>query len=477
MAFDILIKNARIIDGTGGPEVRGALGILHGRIEEVGPSVSGSAREVIDAEGKIVCPGFIDITNHSDVVGTLFTHPTQESMLRQGVTTIIGGNCGSSVAPLMFPEAINYLQKWRPEDVSVVNWLSLEEFLDSVEDIQPAVNFGTLVGFGILRKQILRNENRAFTYEDFLKLKILLEDALDEGAFGLSTGLVYAHEHSAKTEELLELCAVLKKFGAIYKTHLRSESKAILGAINEVIMLGRESGVPISISHFKAIGRSAWRDFDKGLQLIQKAHESGVKIRFDMYPYITTGSFLYLLLPAAAYEGGFQSLFHRLKKSEIRINILKALEKQTLHYDAITVATAWKTKGSVGKTIQHIADSIHVSPAEAITELLLANEGRVTIFGKTVRPEHVKETLQHPLCLVATDGSGYNTEYAKSGELVHPRAFGAFPRFFRLAVNNWKTLSWPEAIHKATKGPADLLGIKRRGSLVRGMYAANVAFF
>ncbi len=472
MAFDVVIKNCTIVDGTGAKETQGSIGITGKKIAAMGPAVSEKgAKIVIDGTGKVACPGFVDITNHSDTMGTLFTYPEQESMVAQGITTIIGGNCGSSLAPLLTPDVIYNLQKWRMENIATVDWLSVGEFLSTVEKLRPGVNFGTLIGLGTLRHGILKSENRSFSYEDFLKLKFVLAEGIKEGAFGLSTGLIYAHERGITTEELSDIASVLKKEGGIYKTHLRSESTDLFGAVNEAITIGRETEVPVSISHFKAIGKRAWTEFQKSMGLIERASESGVAIRFDAYPYITTGSLMYLLLPPGAYEGGFSALFQRLRDPALRLDIIKTMKKRTLHYDTITVATAWKTKQSVGKSITHIANSIGVAPEEVIVQLLLANQGRITVFGRTVHRQHVRTALEHPLSMVASDGAGYGMKHRDTGQRVHPRSFGAFPRFLRLATKKWRTLSLPDAIRKMTSAPALLMGIPLRGTLKTGNYA------
>lgn len=476
MAYDIVIKNGTIIDGTGAEGYRGGVAITGTKIVLVGQTVPEDAKIVIDAANKVVCPGFIDVTNHSDTVGTLFSIPSQESMLRQGVTTIIGGNCGSSLAPLTHPNIIAAVQKWQTDGHVAVDWLSMGQFFDAIEKLKLGVNFGSFVGFGILRRGILENKDRALMYQDITKMKFVLGEALKEGALGLSTGLVYAHERKTSTEELIDLASVIYKEGGIYKTHLRSESGDLLGAVNEAIAVGREAGVPICISHFKAIGRKAWREYHRALELLDRAAESGVTVHFDMYPYITTGSFLYLLLPMWAYEGGFKQLFTRLKEAKVRQEIIKALQKKTLHHSAIIIATAWKTKESIGRSIQELSDKIGIPPEEVIAQLLLANEGRVTIFGKTVRKDHVREGFSHRLSIVASDGSGYDLPHRERGELVHPRSFGAFPRFIRLATKKWKTLDLPAAIHKATAAPAEIVGIPKRGVLAKDNFADIVVF-
>lgn len=476
MAYDIVIKNGTIIDGTGAEGYRGSIAISDSKIQDIGSHVAEDAKTIIDAGGKVVCPGFIDITNHSDTVGTLFSQPAQESMLRQGITTIIGGNCGSSLAPLVHPNVIAAIQKWQTDGQVAVDWLSMGEFLEAVEKVRPGVNFGSLVGFGVLRRGILEKNNHSFTYRERAQLKYVLEEALREGAFGLSTGLVYAHERGVSTEDLLDVAGALQKEGGIYKTHLRSESGDLLGAVNEAIAIGREAGVPVSISHFKAIGKKAWGEYARALELLDRATESGVDIHFDMYPYITTGSFLYLLLPAGAYEGGFKKMFGRLKDASIRQEIISSLQRKTLHYQSIIIATAWKTKESIGRSIQELSDRIGISPEEVIIQLLLANEGRITIFGKTVRKDHVRMALSHRLSVVASDGSGYGITHRERGGLVHPRSFGAFPRFLRLATKKWKTLDLPAAIHKATGAPANILGMVKRGTLAKGNFADVIIF-
>lgn len=471
MAYDLLIKNGLIIDGTGKKAGKGSVGITGNKIETVGAVILENAKRIIDAEGKIIAPGFIDATNHSDVVGTLFTNPSLESMVRQGVTTILGGNCGSSLAPLLSQSSIYAFEKWREGKTIPIDWLSMGDFLKTVEKIKLGVNFGTFVGYGTLLRGLSHNSAKKLTIGDFEKLKFSLREALKEGAFGLSTGLVYTHERKTGTEELVDLGRTIHAIGGVYKTHLRSESTFLLGATNEAIRIGREANIPAHISHFKAIGRKAWKEFPRALNLIEKAAESKVAIHFDAYPYITTGSFLYLLLPPGVYEGGFKKLFERLKDPTTRLQVIEALKKYTLHYHSITVSTAWKTKESVGKTILEIAERARISPEETLLHLVIANEGRITIFGRTVRPEQVRQALEHPLSIAATDGSGYPYSYRQSGELVHPRSFGAFPRFLRLATARWQSLSWEDTISKATGKVAGYFGIKKRGILQKGNFA------
>lgn len=476
MAFDILIKNGLIVDGTGAEGYPGSVAITGNKIEAIGSGVDGQAKLVIDAEDRIVCPGFIDITNHSDTTGTLFTVPTQESMIRQGVTTIIGGNCGTSLAPLVYPDVVASIQKWQTTAPVAVDWLSMGEFLDAIEKLKPGVNFGSLAGFGIIKRGVLHDGVREPSHQEIIKIKFILGEALKEGAFGLSTGLVYAHERATSTAALIDIASVLKKEGGIYKSHVRSESNDLIGAVNEAISIGREADVPVSVSHLKAIGKKAWRGFHPALGLLERAAESGLMVRFDAYPYITTGSFLYLLLPAGVYEGGFAALFSRLRDPRIRLEVIKTLQERTLHHDSIIVSTAWKTKASVGKSIKQIAERIGISPEEAIVQLLLANEGRVRVFGRTVRTEYVREALMHPLSMIASDGSGYAIDHHEPFELPHPRSFGAFPRFIRLATKKWGMASFPMVIKKATSDPAALMGMRRRGTLARGNFADIVIF-
>jgi len=475
MAYDIIIRSGLVLDGTGKTPSVQDIAIEQGKIAAIGALDRATAKIQVNVAGKYVTPGFIDITNHSDTHLTMFQYPAMESMLMQGVTTVIGGNCGTSLAPLVSADAIRSVSKWADFSQIGINWTGMDEFLVAAEKMRLGANFGTFVGYGTLRRGIVGDGAQALSLEEKEKIRLLLGRALDQGAFGFSLGLSYGHERVSTTDELIELAEPLASGRGILKMHLRSEGAEILGAVNEAIRIGREAGVSIVISHFKVIGRKSWPHAQKALELIAYARSTGVNIWFDMSPYRTTGSPLYLLIPAWARRGGFADLFTRIDSQVERKRIVEVLERGTLHYDRIMVIAA-KHVSIVGKTLAKIAEQMDMPPAEALLEIVRGNEGRVEIIGRTVSSKNTIAAMQDPNSLIASDGFALSQEAVKSGDLAHPRSFGAFPHFWHRMVNDLKILKPEEAIVKITGAPATVLGIPGRGVLVRGNFADIVVF-
>lgn len=475
MAYDILIKSGTIFGGSGKAPIYGDVGIKDGIISAIGTNLGKNGKTIIEAQGKYVAPGFIDSTNHSDTHLTLFKYPYQESLLMQGVTTIIGGNCGASLAPLATSDAIGAIRKWaNPQDINL-NWSSVQEFLDEMQKQKPTLNFGTFIGFGTLRRGIVGDNNQLLSLEEKEKIKFLLREGVEQGALGLSLGLIYGHERVSSTEEIIEIAKALGGTGGIIKFHLRSEGTEIVASVNEAIRIGREAGVPVQIGHLKAIGRKAWPAFEKALELITHARASGAAINYDVSPYSTTGSALYLLVPPGARYGGFAELFRRLDKPEERRKIIEILAAHTLHYDRIMVTSA-NVKSIVGHTLAEIAKQAGLPPEEALLETIRANEGRVGIIGRTVFFKNTALAIKDSAAFIATDGEGYAQEADREGNLIHPRSFGTFAHFWHRYVQDHKVLLPEQAIWKMTGGPAEKLSLKKRGILAKGNYADFVIF-
>lgn len=475
MAYDILIKSGSVIDGVGNPPAIADISIKNNKISAIGNLANSNANLIINANSKYVTPGFIDITNHSDTHLTLFHYPNFESLIMQGITTIIGGNCGASLAPLGSRDAIQAIRKWADPAEINIDWAGVGEFLKNVEQRQPTVNFGTFIGYGTLRRGVIGDAVRLLNLEEREKVKLLLREGIKEGAFGLSLGLAYGHEKISTTEEVIEIAKVLQETGGIIKIHLRSEGLELLASVNEAVRIGREIGVPIQISHLKTIGKKAWSSFEKALGLIENARASGADINFDVSPYHTTGSALYLLIPAWAREGGFNELFKKLDNLEERKKIIKALKSYTLHYNRILVTSA-KTKTIVGHTLAEIAEEGNSSNEEALLETIRANEGRVSIVGRTVSAKNITLALKNKNSFVSSDGVGFSQEASRLGNLVHPRSFGAFPHFWHKFVTDTKFLQPHVALQKMTSGPAGKVGLKKRGVLAKGNYADIIIF-
>lgn len=470
MAYDVLIKSGSVIDGSGVPPILADVGIKGDKITAVGDLKNAKAGVVIEAFDKYVVPGFIDITNHSDTHLTLFKYPNLSSMLMQGVTTVIGGNCGASLAPLARPDSIEAIKKWADIGDLNINWTTIAEFFNELEKIHFGVNFGTFIGFGTIRRGVVGSQTRALNFEELQKVKLLLQRGLKEGALGISLGLSYGHEKVASTEEIIEIARVVHEVGGVVKIHLRSEGKEIVASVNEAISIGREAGVSVQISHLKAVGKKAWPFMENALELVHQAKSSGLDINFDVSPYRTTGSALYLLIPSWAREGGFTDLFRRIDDMTERGKIIDSLKNVTLHYDRVLVISA-KIKNIVGKTLAQIATMSGVSPEEALLDTVKANEGRVTIVGKTLSTKNVAMAVTDENSFISSDGAGFDQEVYKMGNLVHPRSFGTFPHFWHHFVQDLKTISPESAVRKCSSGPAEKMGLLRRGLLKKNYFA------
>lgn len=495
--YDIKILNGTLIDGTGQKMFRADIGIKKDKIKKIGNLKNTRAKQTIEARGLYISPGFIDLLNHSDTYWTLFNIPSAESMLRQGVTTIIGGNCGSSLAPLVEGSMIKSIQKWAYIDEVNVNWLTMAEFLEELGQRKIGVNFGTLVGHSTLRRGLLKDAVRKIKDEEIKIMGEMLKKALSQGALGFSTGLVYSHAKLSSTEEIIRLAKIVKEEGGIYTSHIRGEAEELIPAVEETIKIGQQSNVSVEISHLKAMGSKNWPKMKEAIAMIESAQQQGVKINFDVYPYTTTGSVLYILLPDWVAEGGKAKLISRLKDPAIRAKVVKEMKENGYDYDKITIAMSPADKTFVGRKITEIVENQKISPAEtapkgkkkvsrtpiekssieeAIIDMLIAAEGHVIAFIETLSEENMTMAITHPLSLIASDGSGYNLQYARRKELVHPRCFGAFPRLLGRYVREKNILSWEEAIHKMTGKPSQKLGLEERGILKKDNFADITIF-
>lgn len=475
MAYDIIIKSGSVFDGRGNPPVETDIGITGNQISAVGPLNDAKATHIIDATGKYVSPGFIDITNHSDTHLTFFKYPTLESLVMQGVTTIIGGNCGSSLAPLGSSDAIHGIKKWADLSDLSINWATFEEYIWELDAQNLGVNFGSFAGYGTLRRGVIGNAMRLLTSDERDRVKLLLSDALTQGAFGLSLGLAYGHEAISPTEELIEVARVLQEKGGILKVHLRSEGRTLVAAVNEAVRIGREAGVSVQISHLKAIGKKSWPSLESVLDIIHNARASGLNINFDVSPYAATGSALYLLIPAWAREGGFDELFKRIDDPVERKKIIDTLASYTLHAEKILISSS-RIKTIIGKTLAEIAENAGITPEEALVSTVRASEGRVSMIGRTVSVRNTKDEVKDADSFIASDGEGYTEEASRIGDLTHPRSFGTFAHFWHRFVNELALVSPEQAIKKITSGPAEKIGLKRRGIIGTGNFADITVF-
>ena len=474
--YDLLIKNGTVVDGTGRPMYRSDVAVKDDRIVAMGELGSARAERVIDATGQYVVPGFIDVNNHSDTYWQLLANPALESMLFQGVTTIVGGNSGSSLAPLTDPSVIRSIQKWTDVEKINFNWLSMEDFLNEVMKRRPAINFTTLVGHGTIRRGAMKDETRTITPDEIEIMQKMLKTALKEGAIGLSTGLKYTHARSAGTRELMTLTRTAVAEGGVYATYVRDEEEGLVKSVEEAIAVARETGAPLHISHLKAVGEKNWHLMDEVFNLIETAALSDIKVTFDVYPYTTTGSVLYTLLPEWITRDGRKMMLERLKDKETREAVLRDMRTKETDYSQILISVSTLSKMLSRRRISELAELQGKRPEEAMLDFLIASDGRAIVSMEVLSEKNVRKAIQHPFSIISSNGVGYSLAQAETGDLVHPRNFGTFPKVFSQYVREEKALSWEEAVHKMSGKPALKFHLEKRGFLQPEYFADIVVF-
>ena len=479
--YNVIIKNGTVFDGKGNKPERIDVAVAGDEIKKIGDLSKGDADKIIDATDKYVTPGFIDLTSHSDTHWTLFTYPSQESLLRQGITTILGGNCGTSVAPFLRKDSIEEIQRWVDISRININWQTMGEFLAQLENFKIGVNFCTLVGLNTIQRA---------ANSDIKQMEFLLRNSLSEGAFGVSTNLSLYPAKSLKDEELINLFNIIKKENALTKHHLEDEGENILPAVSRLISLARKSGANVHFTHFKALGKNSWEFFPRALEMIKKGREEGLKLTCDFFPYTKTGSNLFTLLPSWIKKLTNEEISEILKpgsathlaaKRKRRNDLIDYLKELTLHYDKIIVASASTELNVVGKTIEQLSKGSGLSGEEIILSLLDTNNLRISIFNEVISLENIEQVAKEEFSAVASDGVGYQLSAASFqpsaiNDLPHPRSFGAFPRALNLLVKEKSLLNWEEIIYKMSGLPANILGLKNRGTIEKGHKADIVVF-
>ena len=471
-SFDLVIRNAKIIDGSGNPWYKADIGVADEWIAKVVGRID-DGRHVIDADGLVAAPGFIDTHSHSDLM--LIAEPEAKQKTMQGITTEIVGQDGLGEAPI----SDDTLEDWRrylaglngdPE----INWSwrSFGEYLDALDEVGTSINVAALVGHGNLRLLAMGMENRAPTMSELAKMKAILSDSLKAGGFGLSTGLIYPPCVYAETAELTDLCRVTADHGGIFVVHMRNEGDMLLESIDEVASIGKDSGVHVHVSHFKASGEKNWGKVEGALVKIEEYRSEGIEFTVDQYPYIAGSTFLSSLLPVSAHEGGTDRMLARLRDPEERKRMKAQIaESRGLDWGWNNIlVTSMKTKVNKpheGLDLGEIAKRRGEEPMEALFNIILEEENAVTMVSFSMSEEDVRTVMKSPLQMVCTDGIVLGKP--------HPRAYGSFPRILGRYVREG-TIRLEEAIRKMTSLPAQTLGIRDRGLLKPGMHADITIF-
>jgi N-acyl-D-amino-acid deacylase len=476
--FDILIKNGTVVDGLSDQPLKADVGIVGERIQAIGELSAAQARTIIDATGKAVTPGFIDIHAHTDAV-ELLLNPKGESKIRQGVTLEVSGNCGGSSFP--YKKEVSEEEKKHQKKYGLErDWVDLAGYLARVQKTGLAFNYITLVGQGTIRDYVMNEDRRRPTAAELELMQKLAAEAMEQGAFGISSGLEYTPSGFASTEEVVELCRVAAKYGGFYATHVRSEDRFVIEAVAEAIHIAETAGLPLQISHFKSCGTVNWWKMPKLFDLVEAAAKRGVAVTADRYPYTAYSTGLSVNYPQWALAGGNEAFVKRLQdpaeRRRLREETMPKLEGTPWENILLTSLDEEENQRFIGKTIQQAADELGQDPYEFACDLLIKEKGEVGIVGFGMSEEQTEETLKHPLVMLCSDGSALAPYGPLHQGKPHPRDYGAFPRFLGVYVRDRKALTLPQAIKKMTAMPAAKLGLKDRGTLKLGNFADIVIF-
>jgi N-acyl-D-amino-acid deacylase len=439
----------------------------------------GAAGAVLEGKGLAVSPGFIDVHDHSDV--SLLANPNAESIVHQGITTVISGQCGGTPFPvpdLVVEERKEDYKKLYGVDLT---WRDMAGFFSRLEEKRPAINYATLVGHGSVRGAVVGFNDRPPTADELDKMKRLVEDHIRGGAFGLSTGLEYQPGSFARPEEIAELCHVVARHQAVYATHMRNEGDGILESLDESIGAAQASGAKLQISHFKVAYRRNWPKLDAALGRLERAKRDGVDVFCDRYPYIAASTGLSYYFPPWTKEGTTEDFIRRLKdpSADARLRAyLKEQERRLGSWDKVVISSvaSEKNRRIQGKNILEAAREAGQEPYVFIRDLLIEEDGMVDMIIFIMNEDNLEKILGHPLVGVGCDGSAAAPYGILSLGQPHPRNYGTFPRYLGKYVRVEKVLTLEEAIRKITSVPAVRFGLAKRGMIKEG-YSADLVVF
>jgi N-acyl-D-amino-acid deacylase len=491
-SFDTLIRHGRVVDGSGNPWIHADVALAGDRIAAIAPPGRidpARAREVVDAAGHVVCPGFIDIQSHA--ILPLMIDGRCLSKVTQGVTTEVMGEAwtpapvvGRNTEPLagtLFEQRVDPVWVER-----AASWRRFGDWLAAMEAHGVSPNVGSFLGGGTLRTVGKGMDMGPADAEERALMRRTLAEAMEDGAFGVSYALIYPPDAYADTAELVDVCRAMAPYGGVYITHLRSESAGILGALDEALTIGREAGVPVEVYHLKAAHPRAWHLMPSVIDRIHRVRADGLDVTADMYPYAASGTGLSAILPTWTAEGG--RLYERLRDPEVRRRVRDFLEGRA-HDDGMGLETLGGAHGImpvgflrpehqayVGKRLDEIADMRGQDWIEAALDLLVAERQRISTFFFSMDEANLRLQVQQPWIKFSTDAGGHDPAWAKAFGPVHPRGYGTYPRVLRKYVREERLLSLEEAVRKMTSSVADRLSLRDRGLLREGSFADVVVF-
>jgi N-acyl-D-amino-acid deacylase len=476
---DILFRNAIVVDGTGKPSFEADVLVEGPVIRQVGKLDGARAKRTIDTGGLVVCPGFIDMHCHADF--SLPIVPSADSLVHQGITTAVVGQCGLSLAPLAHSnreEVIAGLSGILSElegEIPWSEWSSFGDYLSFLRRLGTSINVVPLVGQGTIRAGVMGFRAGRASGEQMKGMQHETIEALQQGAWGLSTGLIYPPGSYASTDELKELMEVVAREGGFYFSHIRGESETLLDAVAEAIRIGRDTGASVQISHFKAAGRQNWEKSKKALALIDQARKEGLDVCADMYPYTAGSTTLVAFLPEWAQEGGKEAILGRLSNPALRIKMTEDMIKggfaKSVEWDTVLITGSPMKPEYQGLFVSGLAEEARKTPHDWIFDALLKTDLQIHMAVFAMSESNRREEVRHPVMTFCTDGMGFTAKSTLPRSLTHPRSYGAFPRVLSHYVREERVLSLEEAIYKMTGLAAKRLNLKNRGVIKPGLAA------
>jgi N-acyl-D-amino-acid deacylase len=479
--FDLIVRGGQVVDGSGGPIQRVDIGVIGDRIMRIGDLSGESAGRIIDASGRMVAPGFIDVQGQSGT--TLLADGNAESHLRQGITTEIIGEGGS---PAFWTPGSDDGESLAPFGVAF-DWKDFNGYFEKLRQQGTTINVGTFVPATMVRRAIIGMDNRAPTPEELSRMEAMVDRAMRDGAFGLSSALIYVPGTFAKTEELLALAKVAARHKGIYISHIRGESFNLFNALDEAIGIGRDAGIPVVIYHLKVGAKANWGRMNEAVAAIDKANAAGLRVSATMYPYSAGGTGLAATLPLWVQEGGREKMLERLKDPATRAKARREIETKldgwenllmAATFDGIQVASVPREfdQSIIGKRISQIAAERKADPWEVYFQLLIESNGRIGALYHMMSEADVVTGLRARFVTIGTDSSALRSEGVLAQGSPHPRSYGTFPRVLGKYAREEKVFTMQGAVHRMTGAAAAQMGIRDRG-LIRDRYLADFVVF
>jgi N-acyl-D-amino-acid deacylase len=477
--YDLLIVNGRVIAGSGNPWFWGDLAIVGDKIVKIGQLSKEKAKRVIDANGCFVAPGFIDGHSHSDL--HIFIEPRAHPKILQGITTENVGMDGMSVAPIEEKDVAG----WRKHLSGLAgnpkidwNWRSFSEYFDAIDALPPSINITSYVGLGTIRLKVMDMSDREATSDEIDLMKRIAAQAMEEGARGISTGLIYAPSQYQSLDEMIEIAKVVRQYDGIFDVHMRSESDRMIEAMEEVLEIGRRSGISVLITHFKVRGQKNWGGSERALGILDKARQEGIDVTIAQYPYIAGSTMLHAVIPPWYHTKGPDNLVKMLR--EERESIKRDI-RERMDWENFSAQVGWQNifvssvegdanKPYEGKRITEIASLKGLGdPTDAAFDLLVEEDLAVGMIAFAMHEDDVKRIMKHPTVSFITDG-------LLGGSKPHPRVYGTYPRILGRYVRDQGVLSFEEAVRKMTSLPAEKLRLRTKGMLAED-YDADITIF